>query len=215
MDDWLSHYYFDTHQLRARNAAVEAVASAPAGERLVILTDWAEKLGLVPPSSSTGGTYEQLGLLMNVCIYKDARGVRVETHAVLADSEVNDVPHTHTGLQKIVAHYANRSKQQKVKLTSISIWSDGIHIIILINPQLTLMTLYNLYITGIPIAPFYLPTSLITIIITTYRWTETFQVCRECLLLCAPPRLCESAQRQRGAGDDLEFHVCLSREGAV
>ena len=53
--------------------------------------------------------------------------MRVETHAVLADSEVNDVPHTHTGLQKIVASYANRSKQQKVKLSSISIWSDGIN----------------------------------------------------------------------------------------
>ena len=79
MDDWLSHYYFDTHQLRARNAAVEAVASAPAGERLVILTDWAEKLGLVPPSSSTGGTYEQLGLLMNVCIYK-VRHTHTHTH---------------------------------------------------------------------------------------------------------------------------------------
>jgi len=125
---WTPHHYTEVHQHKARNAAVDAVAMAAPGTRLVVLLDWSEKLQLIPNSSVTGGSYVPVGVLVANCVYKDAKNgrVRVETHTtIFDDASANDVPHTHAGLRSIVEDFGRRSKQAGVKLRDISMWSDG------------------------------------------------------------------------------------------
>ena len=126
MDEWAPHYHVEQHQLKMRAECIRQLSLAPAGERLVILTDWSEKLSLEPNFSATGETYAKVGVLVNVCLFRDASGhVRCETHVGLCEKPTNDVPHTHAVLRKVLQHYTERVDALGAKLGAVDVWSDG------------------------------------------------------------------------------------------
>lgn len=125
MRDWVPHWAVDDHQLKVRGRSVHAVSEAGIGERLEILLDWSEKLSLDPQNSVTGGQYEKVGVLVAVCVYREAAGVRTETVAGICEKPINDVPHTHAFLRKLLAMYARRSKDMGKTLRWVNVWSDG------------------------------------------------------------------------------------------
>lgn len=125
MRRWVPHWATDAHQLKVRGRSVRAVNDAGIGERLEVLIDWSEKLSLDPQNSVTGGQYEKVGLLIAVCVYRGVEGVRSETVAGICEKPINDVPHTHAFLRKLLAQYAQRSESLGKKLKFVNVWSDG------------------------------------------------------------------------------------------
>lgn len=124
---WVPHWAVEDHQLKVRGRYVAAVAKAPRGQRLEILLDWSEKLGLEPNNSATGAQYAKIGLIVAVCVYKAEAGdhSRVETVGGICEAAINDVPHTHAFLRKVLARYSKKSAEMGTKLTSVNVWSDG------------------------------------------------------------------------------------------
>ena len=111
--------------MAARRKSIVAAGQAAPGSRLAILLDWSEKLSLEPQNSATAGTYNRIGVLVMVCVFKDARGVRCETHVGLCEKPINDVPHTHAALQQVTAQFAERGKVLGATLGFVDLWSDG------------------------------------------------------------------------------------------
>lgn len=125
MADWVPHWVVENHQLATRNRSIKAVGSAPVGERLDILLDWSEKLVLEPNNSATGASYDKIGLLVAVCVFRGADGCEAETVAGFCETAVNDVPHTHAFLRKLLKIFSDRSHELGSKLREVNIWSDG------------------------------------------------------------------------------------------
>lgn len=125
MREWIPHWQVEHHQQLTRTRTIAEVGKAPAGERLEVLVDWSEKLTLEPNESGTGTTYEKIGLVVGVCVYRSAEGVQSETIAGICESATNDVPHTHAFLRKLLKIFAERSKRQGTTLKRVNVWSDG------------------------------------------------------------------------------------------
>ena len=111
--------------MEARKKCIEAVSQSPPGTRLVCLLDWSEKLSLEPQNSQTAGSYPKIGVLVLVCVYRAAAGVRCETHVGFCEKPINDVPHTHVMLQKVMKAFAERSRALGTSLSFVDLWSDG------------------------------------------------------------------------------------------
>jgi hypothetical protein len=87
--------------------------------------DWSEKLRLAPNHEVNCGTYAAVGVLVIVAIYRGRAGQVVETHVPMYETDVNDVPHTHAGLRRVLAHYATQSAAIGAILARVDVWSDG------------------------------------------------------------------------------------------
>lgn len=122
---WVPHWVVENHQQLTRTRSIAEVGCAPPGERLEVLVDWSEKLVLEPNESGTGATYDKIGLVVAVCVYRSQQGVQSETVAGICESATNDVPHTHSFLRKVLKDFADRSKLQGTTLKHVNIWSDG------------------------------------------------------------------------------------------
>lgn len=125
MKAWIPHWVVENHQQLTRTRCIAEVGKAPPGERLEVLVDWSEKLMLEPNESATGATYEKIGLVVAVCVYRSKEGVESETMAGICESATNDVPHTHVFLRKVLKEFADRSQLQGTTLKHVNIWSDG------------------------------------------------------------------------------------------
>jgi hypothetical protein len=130
MASFSPHCFVQTHQQLARTHSIEKVSLGRAGERLEILLDWSEKLSLEPNNSATGASYTKIGVIVAVCVWKPRAGTRsrTETWVGLCEKPINDVPHTHAFLRRVVAAYAQRSADEPEglsKLKYVNIWSDG------------------------------------------------------------------------------------------
>lgn len=125
--EWVPHWTVEDHQLKVRGRSIQAVSRALPGERLDILVDWSEKLGLDPNNSVTGGQYAKVGLIVAVCVYRAGAGEKAtaETVAGLCEAPTNDVPHTQTFLRKVLAIFAERSRCMGTSLKHVGVWSDG------------------------------------------------------------------------------------------
>lgn len=127
MAQWVPHQSVEDHQLRVRRRNVRAVSRSPPGERLEVLLDWSEKLGLDPNNSVTGGQYEKIGVIIAVCVFRTHEGgpAVTETVAGFCEAPKNDVPHTQAFLRKVLAMFAKRSRNLGATLKQVNVWSDG------------------------------------------------------------------------------------------
>lgn len=125
MAEWVPHWAVEDHQLRTRARNIRAVSHGVPGERLEILVDWSEKLGLDPNNSVTGGQYGKIGLIVAVCVFKSGEKTTTETVAGLCEAPNNDVPHTQAFLRKVLALFAKRSRSMGSTLKHVGVWSDG------------------------------------------------------------------------------------------
>jgi hypothetical protein len=92
---------------------------------LQVLLDWSEKLSLEPMNSGTGQTYKRVGVLVAIVVRRVGGRTKAETCVGIFDEPINDVPHTHAFLRKLLTTFCQEAEAAGTTLRDVSIWSDG------------------------------------------------------------------------------------------